>query len=103
LAFGRRAFWRGGVLLGIKLDVVEVGAFDQRDHFVRALLRNRKDGFKWEVVVVYGLAQHDRSTGFLEELEWKCERTTMTMVIGGDFNLIRCRGIGIMITSIGGW
>jgi hypothetical protein len=96
-------FGGGGVLLGIKLDVVEVGAFDQGDHFVSALLRNRKDGFKWEVVVVYGLAQHDRSTGFLEELEWKCERTTMTMVIGGDFNLIRCRGIGIMITSIGGW
>jgi hypothetical protein len=37
-----------------------VGAFDEGGHFLSALLRNKKDGFKWEVLVVYGPAHHDK-------------------------------------------
>jgi hypothetical protein len=44
------------------------------------------------VVVVYGPAQHERSEMFLEELKQKRIRTEMTVVLGGDFNLIRDRG-----------
>jgi hypothetical protein len=44
------------------------------------------------VVVVYGPAQHERSEMFLEELKQKLIRTEMTVVLGGDFNLIRDRG-----------
>jgi hypothetical protein len=70
----------GGILLGIKQDLVEVGAFDDRTFFVSALLRSRKDGFNWEMVVVYGLAQHGKSEEFLEELAGKCSRTEVPMV-----------------------
>jgi hypothetical protein len=59
----------GGILLGVKLDVVEVEAFDEGSFFVSAPLRHMKTGFKWEVVVVYGPAQHDRLELFLEELK----------------------------------
>jgi exonuclease III len=52
-------------------------------------VRSKKDGFKWEVVVVYGHAHHDKSEAFLE-LSNKCQRTRVPIVIGGDFNLIRC-------------
>jgi hypothetical protein len=59
--------------------------------FVSVLLRNKKDGFKWEVIVVYGPANHEKSEKFLEELQTKCEKTNVPMVLGGDFNLIRCQ------------
>jgi exonuclease III len=59
----------GGILLGVKQDVVEVGAFDEGTFFVSALLKHMKTDFKWEVVVVYGPAQHDRLELFLEELK----------------------------------
>jgi hypothetical protein len=47
---------------------VEVGALDEETCFLCALLRNKRDGFKWEVVVVYDPVQHDKSKYFLEEL-----------------------------------
>jgi hypothetical protein len=78
--------------LWIKHDLVEVGAFDEGTFFVSALLSSGKDGFKWEMVVVYETTQHGKSKEFLEELAGKCSRTKVTMVIGGDFNLIRGRG-----------
>jgi hypothetical protein len=60
--------------------------------FISALLRDKKDGFKWEAVVVYVTAQYDKSEKFLEELSEKCEKTKVPMVFGGDVNLIRGRG-----------
>jgi hypothetical protein len=44
--------------------VVEVGAFDEGELFLSALMTSKKDDFKWEVVVVYGPTQHDKSKGF---------------------------------------
>jgi exonuclease III len=81
----------GGILLGVKQDSVEVGAFDEGSHFLSSLLRNKKDGFKCEVVVVYDSTQHDKSNEFLEELANKCNKTSVPMVMRGDFNLIRGR------------
>jgi hypothetical protein len=52
--------------------VVKVGAFVAGAFFLSALPRNKKDGFKWEVVVLYGLVQYDKSKSFLEELTDKC-------------------------------
>jgi exonuclease III len=80
----------GGILLGIKEDVVEVGVVDQGEFFLGALLRHKKDGFKWEVIVIYGPACHEKSEEFLEELKNKCLKTEVLVVIGGDFNLICC-------------
>jgi hypothetical protein len=70
---------------------VDVGAFDDGTIF-NALVRSRKDGFKWEVMVVYGPAQHERSESFLEELSEKCKRTIVCMLIACDFNFIKGRG-----------
>jgi hypothetical protein len=58
----------GGILLGVKQDCVRVGAFDEGEQFLSALLRNKKDGFKWEVIVVYGPAHHDKSRDFFGEV-----------------------------------
>jgi hypothetical protein len=81
LAIYRRPFWRYPI--GVRLEHVEVGGFDQGEFYVSALLRNKKDGFKWEAVVVYGPANHENSEIFLEELKTKCERTSVPIVLGG--------------------
>jgi hypothetical protein len=62
--------------------VVEVGVFDQGELFLSALVRHKKDGFKWEVGVVYGLAQHENIEDFLEELSAKCQKTMAPIVWG---------------------
>ncbi|KAE8809723.1 putative NOT transcription complex subunit VIP2 [Hordeum vulgare] len=43
----------------------------------------------WEVIIVYGPADHGRFADFLAELENKVERCTNTVVVADDFNLIR--------------
>ena len=42
-----------------------------------------------EVIIVYGPADHSRSSAFLNELKAKVERCSTPLVVAGDFNLIR--------------
>lgn len=46
----------GGILLGINLEVFDIGGIDERDFYVKFHLRNKSDGFKWVLVAVYGAA-----------------------------------------------
>lgn len=43
----------------------------------------------WEVVVVYGPADHSLSALFLDELTTKIDSCNLPLRIGGDFNLLR--------------
>ena len=52
-------------------------------------VRDRVSNFRWEMICVYGPAQHDKSALFVEELNSICQNCLLPMVIGGDFNLIR--------------
>ncbi|KAE8769832.1 hypothetical protein D1007_58556 [Hordeum vulgare] len=45
--------------------------------------------FKWEVIVVYAPADHNRSQAFLDEMHQKIETAMLPLIIGVDFNLIR--------------
>jgi hypothetical protein len=56
---------------------------------VTMVLRHRTSNFRWELITMYGPAQHDRSQDFISELSWKCIYSNLPMVIGGDFNMIR--------------
>ena len=42
--------------MGIELSVFDIGAIDEGDFYVRFLLKNKHDGFKWSLVCVYGPA-----------------------------------------------
>jgi hypothetical protein len=42
------------ILLGVNLDVLDVGSIDDGDFFVKFRLRDRKSDFKWILVAVYG-------------------------------------------------
>jgi hypothetical protein len=77
------------MLMGIRDDTFEVGAIDQGTFFLSAILFHRESKFKFEVIGVYGPADHTRSIQFLVDLEDKVQRSTFPVVVMGDFNLIR--------------
>ena len=78
----------GGILLGVKEDTFEVEDMDQGEFFLSMAFSHRRSGFRWEVIIVYGLADHALSPAFLAELHAKVERCPTPLVIAGDFNLI---------------
>jgi hypothetical protein len=78
----------GGILLGVKEETFEVEDMDHREFFVSMSLTHRRTNLQWEVIIVYGPADHRRSPAFLAELKAKVERTTIYVIMAGDFNLI---------------
>jgi hypothetical protein len=46
-----------GIILGVNLDVFDIGSISEGDFYVKFLLRKKKDGFKWVMYAVYGSAQ----------------------------------------------
>jgi exonuclease III len=79
----------GGMLMGIRDDVFEVGVIDQGSIFLSAILYHRESEFKFEMIGVYGPADHTRSIQFLVDLENKVQRSSFLVVVLGNFNLIR--------------
>ena len=75
----------GGILLGVKDDTFEVDDMDRGEFFVSMSLTHRRSNLKWEVIIVYGPADHRRSPEFLVELRSKVERCTIPVVVAGDF------------------
>ena len=79
----------GGILLGVKDATFEVGSMDRGNFFVSMDVWERDVNFKWEVIIVYGPADHGRSFAFLAELRTKITSTTLPVVVVGDFNTLR--------------
>jgi hypothetical protein len=57
--------------------------------FSKNTLKNRSDAFQWVLMVVYGAVQHKGC--FLTELVNVISTETMSILVGGDFNIIRNR------------
>lgn len=79
-----------GILLGVNMDCLDIGSIDEGDFYVKFHLRNKKDNFQWVLVAVYGAAQHEFKETFLTELVHTCSKEKLPIVLGGDFNIIRC-------------
>jgi hypothetical protein len=79
----------GGILLGIDLDVYDIGVIDEEDFYVKFHLCTKEDSFKWALVAVYGAAQVDLKEQFLTELVQMCSHEHMPILIDGDFNILR--------------
>jgi hypothetical protein len=76
-------------LLGIDLDVYDIGAIDEGDFYVKFHLCNKNNSFKWALVEVYGPAQDNFKESFLSELVNMCRHEALPIMLGGDFNIIR--------------
>ncbi|KAI4997118.1 hypothetical protein ZWY2020_052460 [Hordeum vulgare] len=77
-----------GILLGVKDATFEVGSMDRGEFYVSMELFEWTLNFKWEVIVVYGSANHRLSRAFFDEVSKKVSATQLLVVVGGDFNLI---------------
>jgi hypothetical protein len=77
----------GGMLVGIELLVIDIGAIDEGDFYVKFHLCNKSDSFKWALVAVYGPAQDDQKESFLVELVNMCSHDTLPLMIWGNFNI----------------
>ena len=79
----------GGILMGCNVDVFDIGLTDHGDFYLKFHLRNKIDDFKWILVAVYGAAQPEFKECFLTELVHACRIESLSIMIGGDFNIIR--------------
>ena len=94
---GRNFLWHckeprgrsGAILLGIDLDVYDIGAIDEGDFYVKFHLCNKNNSFKWALVEVYGPEQDNFKESFLSELVNMCRHEALPIMLGGDFNIIR--------------
>jgi hypothetical protein len=77
------------MLLGVDLDVFDIGAIEEGDFFIKFKLLNKEDGFKWALVFVYGPAQDCLKQSFLSEVVRLSNTETSPILIGGDFNILR--------------
>jgi endonuclease/exonuclease/phosphatase family metal-dependent hydrolase len=59
------------------------------EYFVRLLVNTRKENFTWNLVIVYGDAQHDGKAKFLVELIHVIKHSQYPLLIAGDFNMTR--------------
>jgi exonuclease III len=108
LCSGRDYLWHckppngrsGGMLLGIDLQYFDIGSIDEGDHYIKFHLSNKADEFKWVLVMVYGPVQDDRKENFLAELVHTCSHENLSLLIGGDYNILRHPSEKIMIASM---
>jgi hypothetical protein len=98
LCGGRNFLWHwtephgrsGGMLLGVNLEVFDIGSIEDGDFFfIKFHLRHKSDGFEWCVVAVYGAAQPDVKEKFLAELVQARRKISLPLLVGGGFNTVR--------------
>ena len=75
----------GGILLGVRCEVLEVINVVWGDFAVKFWVRLKLDGFRWSLVAVYGEAQPELKPDFLADLVRICGDETLPILVGGDF------------------
>jgi hypothetical protein len=71
-----------GILVGIKNDDLEVGAFDQGDFIIKVNIWGKRKLFKWDFMVVYDPAHDINKNSFLKELEEFYEKIKNPTLLG---------------------
>ncbi|XP_071683742.1 uncharacterized protein [Lolium perenne] len=97
LEVGDKFFWcwlpanghSGGMLLGLRDSIFDVGRISLGQFFISASIMCIADNFKFEIVGVYGPADHTHSQEFLQEISARVAVSELPILMGGDFNLLR--------------
>jgi exonuclease III len=79
----------GGILSGINLDFLDVGAFEDGKYSLQLNLWDKQQKVKWNFVNIYGAAQEESKDEFLTELADLLNKNKDSILIGGDLNIIR--------------
>jgi exonuclease III len=97
LCAGRDYLWHskaprgrsGDILLGVDLQIYDIGAIEEGDYYAKFHICNKSDNFKWALVVVYGPAQEEHKESFLAKLLNMCSHENLPLVMDGDYNILR--------------
>ncbi|KAK1698474.1 hypothetical protein QYE76_015171 [Lolium multiflorum] len=97
LEVGENFFWAwlpanghsGGMLIGVRDSVFEVGSIDKGQFYISVAVLHRATNRTMDFIGIYGPADHGRSSLFLQEISDKVAATPRPLIMGGDFNLIR--------------
>ena len=74
----------GGMLMGINRESFEVENIIDGDYYIKFVLRNKVDGFRWALLSVYGVAQEEHKENFLSELVSACTSCgDLPFIVGG--------------------
>lgn len=73
----------GGLLLGVKDDSYEVEDVNKAEFFLGVLVRHRQSNFRFWILNIYGLAQHEKSESFIQEVSAFCENEVLPILLGG--------------------
>jgi hypothetical protein len=79
----------GGLLVGIRTSTMEILDNSGGDFLIKLHIRNKSDNFIWTLVSVYGAAKDAAKPAFLRDLVNLAKDNPYTIIIGGDFNLLR--------------
>jgi hypothetical protein len=79
----------GGILVGIKKELYDVGSFKQGQFMLQVNLWDKQNHVKWNLLVVYGAAQEENKTNFLAELSHLYFSSVESILIVGGLNIIR--------------
>ena len=72
----------GGILLGINPSVFYIGFISQGDYHIKIRMRNKVDGFQWNLIAVYGAAQAEYKKSFLTEIVQCCQNEPIPLLMG---------------------
>lgn len=78
----------GGILVGLNNDLFEVICFSDKKYCVVVTVKNKSDGFIWQLVAVYGTAYNEYKVEFISELHEVMSTITHPVIFRGDFNLV---------------
>jgi exonuclease III len=79
----------GGIILGVNIENFDVQGVALGNFHVKLHLKNKIDNFEWVLVAVYGAAQDEEKSIFLQELVQTCRVENLPIMVGGNFNIIR--------------
>jgi hypothetical protein len=79
----------GGILVRINRDTIQVNNMVNGEFCVKFHILSKRDGFNWALLPIYGAAQEAKNPAFFAELVRTCDGENLSLLIGGDFNIIR--------------
>jgi exonuclease III len=79
----------GGMLSGINMEYFDVGSYKEEKYTLRLNLWDKERKLKWNFINVYEAAQDEHKQEFLAELAGMISSCQDSVLIGGDFNIIR--------------
>ncbi|PWZ06939.1 hypothetical protein Zm00014a_024860 [Zea mays] len=79
----------GGLLFGFNSDTVDIISHNCGKFLISSIISHKEKNFSWKFLNVYGAAQEVNKRDFLCELASFCHNSSVPLLIGGDFNIIR--------------